>query len=83
MYSIRSDGMKPEQLALILICNVAGGYLSSGQHHTYRGVLSFIGNDMLEVWSKAIATLRDRGYYIDEQADDGMPWIREQIKQAG
>ncbi len=62
VYSIRIDGMKPDQLALILICNVLGRYLSCGQHHTYRGVLSTIGHDMLELWAKAIATLRERGY---------------------
>lgn len=83
VFSIRIDGLKPDQLALILICNVLGRHLSSGEHHTYRGVLGFMGSDMLQLWTKAIATLRERGYYTDEQANDDMSWIKEQIKNVG
>ena len=83
MYSIRTDRMKPDQLALIQICNVVGSHLSNGQHHVYRGTLSMIGQDMLTIWTAAISALRDRGYYTDEQADDDMVWIMEQISNVG
>jgi len=83
VHSIRIDHMKPDHLALVLITNVLGRHLSSGQHHTYRGVLGMVGSDMLKVWSAAISRLKERGYYSADEADQDMQWIRDQVKAVG
>ncbi len=43
VYSIRIGGLKPDQLALILIFNVLTRNLQSGHEHVYRGRLSIVG----------------------------------------
>jgi len=83
VYSIRIEGMKPDRLALLVITNVLGSHISSGQNHIYRGTLSVVGADMLKVWSAAVASLKERGYYSDAKAEEDMQWIRQQIKNAG
>lgn len=83
VYAIRIKGMKPDQLALVLISNVLARHISSGQNHTYRGALSMIGDDMLTLWSAAVAALKERGYCSDAEAEEDMRWIREQIQNAG
>ncbi len=81
--SIRNDGLKPDQLALILITNVLGHQLSSGQYHVHRGVLNAIGADMLKLWSAAVSTMQQRGYYSSEEAQEDMRWIQSEIKNVG
>jgi len=83
VYSLRTDGLKTDQLALILITNVLGRHLTSGEHHTYRGVLGAIGNDMLELWTSAVSAMQDRGYYSPEEAQEDMRWIQSEIKNVG
>lgn len=77
IYSIRIDGMKPDRLALLLITNVIGEQLACGQHHVYRGTLSMIGRDMLKVWTTAVSTLKERGYYTEAEAEEDIKWIKE------
>lgn len=81
--SIREDGLKYDQLALILITNVIGRHLSSGQYHVYRGTLSEIGNDMLRTWRVAVEALKDRGYYTTEEALEDMRWMLNEIESVG
>jgi len=83
VHSIRIDGMKPDRLALLLILNVLGADLQSGRHHTYRGILGVVGTDMLNMWTAAVQTMRQRGYYDVTEAEEDMQWVRRQIEQAG
>ena len=83
VHSIRNDGLKPDQLALILITNVVGRHLTSGKHHTYRGVLGAVGVDMLKLWSAAVSAMQQRGYYSAEEAQEDMRWIQAEIKNVG
>lgn len=83
VYTIRIDRMKPDQLALILITNVLGQHLGSGQHHIYRGVLSMTGNDMLALWHQVQSELLKRGYCSEAEVEKDNRWVREQIKGAG
>lgn len=83
VYSIRIDHMKPDHLALLIITNVAGRQLSGGWHHTYRGVLSMVGKDLLAVWTAAVMELKKRGYYSEAEVDEDMKWIHNQISQVG
>ncbi len=83
VYSIRIDRIKPDHLALILITNVLGRYIGSGQYHVYRNMLSMVGNDMLKLWYSAQQELLKRGYCTPEEVEEHNQWIREQIKSAG
>lgn len=83
VYSIRIDQMKPDQLALLLITNVIGQLISSGSFHTYRGVLSLVGQDMLKVWHSAQKTMQERGYCSEEEVAEDNNWIKRQIAAAG
>lgn len=83
IYSIRIDRMKPDQLALLLITNVIGRHLGSGDHHTYRGVLNMVGQDMLKVWHSTQKAMLNKGYVSEQEVNEDNQWIREQIKNAG
>jgi hypothetical protein len=83
LYSIREEGMKTNHLALLLITNTLGEQISSGTHHVYRGVLGIIGRDMLKVFQIAVHTMKEKGYYTDQEAEKDMQWVNEQIKKAG
>ena len=82
-YSIQVDKIKPDILALILITNVIGEYISSGSFHIYRGVLNMTGTDMKKIWNAAINELEIKGHYNKEQVDDDHRWLEEKIKIAG
>lgn len=83
VYSIRQDGMHPEHLALVLITNIVGTLISSGQFHTYRGILSGNGNQLLVIWNEAIDRLVAGGYYSKDEETEDQNWIKRQIKSAG
>ncbi|MFY3775492.1 hypothetical protein ACOSZC_15205 [Marinobacter salsuginis] len=83
IYSVRIDRMKPDELALLLITNVIGRHLSSGQHHTYRGVLNMTGKDMLRVWHSAQKAMLERGFVTESQVEKDNNWVAEQVKNAG
>lgn len=83
VYSIRNDRMKPDQLGLLLILNVLGRHLSSGQYHIYRGVLNAVGTDMLSMWTAVVQAMEDRGYYDNAKTKEDMKWIRDGIKKVG
>jgi len=83
LYSVRIERMKPDQLALLLITNVLGKELGSGQDHTYRGVLNMMGKDMLKTWHAAQRAMLTGGYCTQDEMDEDNRWIQEQIKGAG
>lgn len=83
VYSVRIDHMKPDHLALLLVTNVLGRHIGSGSHHTYRGVLNMVGQDLLKVWHSAQKALLDRGYVTEHEVNEDNQWIRDQIKNAG
>lgn len=83
IYSIRCDKMVPVHLALLLISNVAGDSLQSGQHHFYRGALGIVGQDMLKVFRLAVKTMEEKGYHSEEESRKDYEWIRKQIAEAG
>ena len=82
-YSVRIEKMKPEHLALLLVTNVLGAEIQSGNHHIYRGILGIIGQDMLSAWSSAQKVMLERGYVTDDGVAKDNQWIHEQIKGAG
>lgn len=83
LYSVRIDGMKPDHLALLLLTNVLGEELSSGSHHTYRGVLSATGIEMRSLWHQAQTILLKKGYANQQEVDEDNEWLKKQIGSAG
>jgi hypothetical protein len=81
--SIRADRLQPKTLVWLLTSNVLDRQLSSGSLHTYRGMLSIIGNSMLTLWDAAADNLAETGFYSAEQAARDKAHIREQIRRAG
>lgn len=83
VYSIRIDGRKPDQLALMLITNVVGAELSSGSHHVYRGTLSMVGDDLVKIWHDAQRQLQSCGYASEAEIKEDDEWLRRQIRSVG
>jgi hypothetical protein len=75
--------MTPQNTAYVVAGTALAVQLGSGQHHTYRGVLSLIGEDMLKAFYASIKALRDAGYYSDEQAQNSISWVQDKIGNVG
>lgn len=83
LYSIQIDGLKPDQLALILIFNVLTRNLESGCYHGYRGVLTGIGQDMLRLWHVTEKEMIKRGYSTKDQYEIDTEGLMESIRSVG
>ncbi len=82
-YSIRVDRMKPEQVALVIVRNVALNNVASGLNHVYRGVLSALGKDYEKMFVCAVKESVRLGFDSDEDADADIAEMRLAIKNAG
>lgn len=82
-YSIRVDRMKPDQIALVIIHNVALDQVASGRNHTYRGVLSLIGQEYKRMFIDAVRESQRRGYDDEQEADKDIAEMKAAIKEAG
>lgn len=83
VYSIRIDHLKPDQLALILIFNVLTRNLQSGWNHSYRGVLTVMGKDMLRLWHATAKEMIKRGYSTDEAYSADVAGLMMMIQSVG
>lgn len=81
--SIKQDGLSPRTLALLLLSNVLGSHLASGQFHIYRGVLSMPGTEMLKAFRFIVEELVKTGYHTNEAVQEDMEWVQRQIQNAG
>jgi hypothetical protein len=81
--SIKDDGLSARTLTCLLISNVLSVELTSGKHHTYRGVLSANGDRLLRLWDYAVEQQKQSGYYDEEEAKNDLKWIRDEIKTVG
>ena len=82
-YSISVNQMKPKQIALLLITNVAWNELSSGNHHIYRGVLSVIGKEYLRIFKVALSSSLELGYIDSDEYRDDLKKLEIAIKEVG
>jgi len=83
VHTIRIDKMQPDELALILITNVIGIAIPSGNYHNYRGILNLQGSDMEKIWKLTVNKLYERGYYTKEKVDEDLEWLAKEIRIAG
>lgn len=83
IYSIRESKMSPRYLVLLLISNVSGDSLATGQYHVYRGRLSMEGQELLKLFNYAISEMEKNGFQSKEETEKDRVWIREQINSVG
>ena len=60
-----------------------GELIIGGGHHTYRGMLSQVGADMLEALRGVVSDLKSAGEMEDVDTADYFKFIHEQIQLAG
>jgi len=73
----------PSAVALLTVLEVVGEDLSTGQHHTYRGMLSMGGDMLVAVYYECVRQLRDCGAISEEERVAATESLRESIKAAG
>ncbi len=83
VYSIRINGLKPDQLALTLIFNVLVRNLEGGWYHVYRGTLGMEGCDMLRLWHKTAKEMIKRGYSTEEEYAIDAEGLNREIRLVG
>lgn len=81
--SVRIDHEPATKVALSLIATIAKMKLSSGNHHTYRGVLSMTGSDIQRTWSAALKRMVDAGYIEPDFAADMDAELKARIGSVG
>lgn len=82
-YSIRVDGLKPQQIALIIIGNVAFSELVSGTHHVYRGVLSQVGKEYMRIFRQAGVESVNLGFDTKENVERDIEELQDIINRIG
>ena len=81
--SVRIDHEPATKVALSLIATIAKMKLSSGNHHTYRGVLSITGTDIQRTWDAALKRMVDEGYMEPDFASDMDAELKARISSVG
>lgn len=82
-YSISVDGLKPQEIALIIIRNVAFHKLISGRYHSYRNTLNTSGKDYLKLFNDAIAQSVVAGFTTEKEAEEETEELTAFIKNLG
>ena len=80
---VKEEKRDPDELALSIIYNKMIECLCSGQYHTYRGMLSGTGNEMLAIWGMTSAALVQRGFVKKEDVDNQRKDLMEEIRSMG
>lgn len=75
----------PRQTVYIMIANVAGDEVESGEHHMYRGVLNPLGYgyELLSIYYLALDELVKMGYISEKEAEENKLGIQKNIKSVG
>lgn len=81
--AIRINHKPAEQVAMALVTGILRTRLTSGNYHTYHGMLNMIGEDMYRVWCKAVGIMSDKGYLDAEAANQLRSEVHSEIKSVG
>jgi hypothetical protein len=73
----------PHVCAMLLLFNSAHILITSGEYHTYRGVLSRQGQYLKELWLELLTLLETENYFTSEEADRLVVRMTESIAQMG
>lgn len=82
-YSISVDRMTPKQIALIILRNIAFQRLTTGQEHTYRGILGFMGQDYLKLFRQVLSFEVALGYTLPDEANSEIDELMQEIREIG
>ncbi len=82
-YSLDVEKMSPHDVVYLVITNTIAGVLPLGTFHTYRGLLSMKGNELLRIWNIALSKLESTGVNTPAKTGEERKWMAEQIKNAG
>jgi hypothetical protein len=83
IYSIKNDVLTLQVLAHILITNAIQTLIGSGSYHIHRGILNFLGKEMLASWDHSVDQLERLGRHSLEEAAEDKRWLRNEIKKNG
>lgn len=73
----------PSAVALLTVMDAAGSEIATGNHHTYRGILSMRGDELRRVFNSAVRGLVDCQGLTEDDASYAMERLAEAIKAAG
>lgn len=82
-YSIRVDQMKPDEVALLIIRNVALNEVAYGSRHVYRSTLGQVGKEFERMFIDAVNESVTRGYTNEKEAADDIAEMRAAVRSAG
>ena len=80
---VQEQKRDPDEVALSIIYNKMAACLCNGWYHTYRGILSGTGHEMLAIWIKAAEALEKRGDIKAGSIPGALQELREAIRNAG
>jgi hypothetical protein len=81
--SIRIDGMKPDELALLILYNITFLEISYGNHHSYRAVLNDAGGELHRFWKFISQESLKKGYIQQSEFAEFNQQLESNIKNAG
>ena len=73
----------PRDTVLLLLSKETGYLLGSGQYHVYRGLLSMIGNRVLELYTFCLAEMLKSGFFSEQEAKTDREWVQKEINEMG
>lgn len=77
------ENYTPDELALELLKNLVDSMITSGNHHTYRGLLSMSGNRLLQLYEFITSELVRLRYMTQEEMERDKLSLLEDIKRVG
>ncbi|OIO54798.1 hypothetical protein AUJ46_02315 [Candidatus Peregrinibacteria bacterium CG1_02_54_53] len=77
------DGTPPRKWVYVSVANISGDFVSCGEFHVYRGVLNFMGTDLLKLFDAVLDELVKMGFLGAEIAQEQKATIRENIRNVG
>ena len=73
----------PSAVALLAMLDVVGSAIATGNHHTYRGMLSISGEMLSALFCDTLRQLRECGALTDEESQHASSTLQASIKAAG
>jgi len=80
---VRIEQIPVPRCAAFLVLNCIDKLVSSGQHHSYRGVLTAIGKDLLTAHTRLSGYLVESGFMNHEEAQQAREALRQEVAEVG
>lgn len=76
-------GISPRQQIYFAIANISSDYLGSGRYHLHKGILNPNGEELLQLFNKAMSELAKNGAVSDKETEAHNAELRRVIKEVG